>query len=251
LPSIEKHILRPNTKYSCDLFVRYFHQTKEVGGRYNDGGKIDPNDIFLLQSAVEKAYQALDDSTKPKRQARITLLFSNDTNATFYHRRGYDLHRYHTARDGKGRPKYFPWKSKNWLPSSVDNMIRQWHSIDAVVETMTEYSYIHNIEYELVAMLRNDVVYLTPVDIMRIDEGKLDNKNEYFVIPNFAKWPVNDRMIYGPHKAVEVWAMQRFKLIENRVKTKKDIGWKMHSERFHEVIHRSGDEVSWLQAESQ
>ena len=52
------------------------------------------------------------------------------------------------------------------------------------------------------------------------------------MIPNFAKWPVNDRMIYGPYEAVEIWATQRFKLIEDRVENKEDIGLKMHSERF-------------------
>ncbi|KAL3943710.1 MAG: hypothetical protein SGBAC_002217 [Bacillariaceae sp.] len=232
LDDIVKNILQPNSEYHCDIFVHYFHQTQEAVGRYNDGGTIDPNEIFHLKPSVEKLYETLGIAVDQQQNSRLTLLFANDTNTTFYDKRGSDLHRYHTTLDSEGNPKYFPWKTPNWQNSSLDNMIRQWHSIEAVFEMMNEYGTRHNIVYKRVAMLRNDVCYVTPVDIMKLDGGRLDKKNAYFVVPNFAKWPVNDRMIYGPYGAVRVWATQRFRLIEDRVETKPDVGWNMHSERF-------------------
>ncbi|CAJ1963984.1 unnamed protein product [Cylindrotheca closterium] len=232
LPSIKTNILDPNAKYHCDIFVHYFHQTQEAAGRYNDGGNINPDEIFLLKAAVIERFNELIENPSDKHHSRMTVLFSSDTNATFYEKRASDLHRYHTTLDSEGNPKYFPWKTPNWQNSSLDNMIRQWHSIEAVFDLMTDYANRHNIEYKRVAMLRNDVCYVTPLDIMTIDGGRLDDKNEYFVIPNFAKWPVNDRMIYGPYDAVNIWAAERFRLMEERVETKPEIGFNMHSERF-------------------
>lgn len=233
LPSIEKHILKPNANHLCDIFVHYFHQSEEAAGRYNIGGSINPDEILLLQSSVEQLYRRrhYGNSTVVNEMPKLTILFANDTNETFYDKRSSKLHRYHTTLDRKGKQVYFPWKS-NWVKSSLDNMIRQWHSIEAVFGMMRKYAKRHEIDYTRVAMLRNDVVYLTPIDIMRIDNGTLDTNNEYFVLPNFAKYPISDRMIYGPYEAVKVWAKQRFKLVERRVQTGHDIGWKMHSERF-------------------
>lgn len=233
LPSIEKYILKTNANYLCDIFVHYFHQTTEAAGRYNNGGEINPDEILKLQQSVEKFYKnftvnsTIMSSTKPK----LTLLFTNDTNETFYDQQSSNLHKYHTTLDRKGKQVYFPHRS-NWVNVSLDNMIKQWHSINGVFDLMKGYAQTHNIEYTRVGMLRNDVVYLTPVDIMRIDNGTFDVNNEYFVLPNFAKYPISDRMIYGPYKAVEVWSKRRFDLVEERIKTQYDFGWKMHSERF-------------------
>lgn len=235
LPSIEKHILKPNANYICDIFVHYFYQNGEAAGRYNNGGSINPDEILLLKESVQKAYQNYKNGTASDQEQpspRLTILYTNDTNQTFYDRRASDLHRYHTTLDRKGKPKYFPWKEKKWVKSSLDNMIRQWHSVEGAFRLMRKYAKRHDIDYTRVAMLRNDVVYLTPIDIMRIDNGTLDTNNEYFVIPNFARYPVNDRMIYGPHEAVKIWATKRFDLVEERVENAQDIGMKMHSESF-------------------
>jgi hypothetical protein len=209
--------------------VHYFHQTNEAAGRYNNGGEINPDEIMLLQQSVEKLYRNFTTTTAT--MPKWTLLFANDTNESFFEKRSSKLHRYHTTLDRKGHQVYFPWRS-NWVNASLDNMIRQWHSIEGVFGLMKRYQKLHDIDYTRVAMLRNDVVYLTPIDIMRIDNGTLDTNNEYFVLPNFAKYPICDRMIYGPYEAVNVWAKQRFNLVEQRIKTNHDFGWKMHSERF-------------------
>jgi hypothetical protein len=45
---------------------------------------------------------------------------------------------------------------------------------------------------------------------------------------------VSDRIIYGPHAAVKIWAAERFSRLEAHVQSilKNDPGWGMHSERF-------------------
>ena len=57
--------------------------------------------------------------------------------------------------------------------------------------------------------------------------------NAASVIPNFAKYPVNDRLIYGPHSAVKIWASQRFSKIEEYSRDPLATpGMIMHSETF-------------------
>ena len=45
----------------------------------------------------------------------------------------------------------------------------------------------------------------------------MDKNNEAAVIPGFAMFPVNDRMIYGPYAAVKIWATERFRRIDDHV----------------------------------
>ena len=99
--------------------------------------------------------------------------------------------------------------------------------------------------YDRVTMLRLDVVYVTPIDIWRsrrdynIEKIRTDgighlrrvnittsNYDPYFIdsdenlsalIPGFAMFPVNDRMISGPYHAVKVWASERFERAESHV----------------------------------
>ena len=49
------------------------------------------------------------------------------------------------------------------------------------------------VNYTRVAMLRDDVLFVTPIDILLNGKGKVDYANNVAVIPAFAKWPVNDR----------------------------------------------------------
>ncbi|CAJ1970501.1 unnamed protein product [Cylindrotheca closterium] len=234
LPTIEKNILRPNAKYRCDVFVHFFDQATEAAGRYNDGGKIDPSHIYFLDGSVRKVY----DEFNQARMNRSSMLpavvqFVNDTDDTFITARRHQLKKYHNSRNEQGNQIYFPWKS-NWKNSSMDNMIKQWHSINASFSLMESYGQSHSVRYERVAMLRNDVLYVTPIDIYLLDNlnKTIDYDNSHFVMPPFCRYPVNDRMIYGPYGAVRIWATQRFDLIEHRVRQAKDEGYEMHSERF-------------------
>ena len=90
-----------------------------------------------------------------------------------------------------------------------------------------------NPQYDRVAMLRLDVLFALPVDIFKVDKSTVDRQNVYAVSPAFAKYPVNDRMFYGPYEAVKTWATERFSRVEDHVRTYEP-GWGMHSERFLE-----------------
>jgi hypothetical protein len=91
------------------------------------------------------------------------------------------------------------------------------------------------VEYTRVAMLRSDVLYVTPVDVWeKAPGGVRDDDNRVAVIPAFGRYPVSDRLIYGPSKAVEVWAAQRFQRMEEHVQwiLKNNPGWGLHPETF-------------------
>jgi hypothetical protein len=86
-------------------------------------------------------------------------------------------------------------------------------------------------------------MYLTPIDIALLDskhqnhEGAAattttDTQNNHAVLAPFGQVPVNDCMIYGPYKAVKIWATKRFELIDERARLRRDPGFEMHSERF-------------------
>jgi hypothetical protein len=110
-------------------------------------------------------------------------------------------------------------------------------------------------------MLRSDVVYATPIDIYRLANDNnditaaasaplMDRENRYAVVPAFGRHPVSDRIIYGPHAAVKIWAAERFARLETHVQSilKNDPGWGMHSERFlnHTIfpaIRQAGFEI--------
>lgn len=220
LPSIQKNILIPNAKHGCDIFVHYYYKLEEEAGRFNEGGKIDPNEIFLLEPSVANISKL------------STVRFTNDTDSQFFATRKTELDRYEKTAGTDGKPAYYPWKEDGWKPITQVNLIRQWHSVERSFQLMEDYAQQHNIRYRRVAMLRNDVMYLTPIDIMKLDRTLLDSKNDHFVLPPFANYPVNDRMIYGPYEAVKVWATKRFELIEERVKNPNAAGKVLHSERF-------------------
>mmetsp|Transcript_3629 Transcript_3629/g.10219 ORF Transcript_3629/g.10219 Transcript_3629/m.10219 type:complete len:230 (-) Transcript_3629:855-1544(-) len=80
--------------------------------------------------------------------------------------------------------------------------------------------------YDVVAMVRNDVVFVTPIDLFQ------QSSPQKATIPGFAKYPVNDRMICGPHDAVEIWATQRFAKIEQHASLEQYKGMALHSETF-------------------
>ena len=103
-----------------------------------------------------------------------------------------------------------------------------------VFENMQRAGKVLKRNYSRVAMLRNDVVYVTPFDIYKTDgRSSYDRENKYAVVANWARFPVNDRMIYGPYPAIKVWATERFKRLDQHVHNYEP-GWGMHSERYLE-----------------
>jgi hypothetical protein len=229
LPSIVENILKPNLKYNCDIFVHFYDQESEPRGRFNLGGDVNFDEIYLLRHVFNNLSN-FDSSM---------IAFSNDTMETFMAQRSEQLTRYLGAKDFSGRPLYFPWKDKSWKKSTLVNLVKQWHSISRVFKLIEDGVLGLGRDYTRVAMLRNDVMFLTPIDIWEVGEKELatnetviDTFNQFFTLAPFALYPVNDRMVYGPFEAVQIWAKRRFVLIENWARNMSDTGYAMHAERF-------------------
>jgi len=110
-----------------------------------------------------------------------------------------------------------------------------WHSQESVWNLMERNAAQKH--YARVAMLRSDVVYMTPLDIYEMgNQSKTwDYKNSIAVVPRFARYPVNDRMIYGPYDAVKIWAAGRFSRLNRHavyLQNNSLLGEGIHSERF-------------------
>jgi len=249
LPSLEKNVIIPNVQYGCDYFVHYYNQDSEASGRSGKGGVIRSEDVFLLENSVAKIHGAhtkgkssnltLESDTQPE------VIFVSDTNETFWEKRWSSIEHYRTAKNKDGRYAFYPYGEPTYeYPGTLDNIVRQWHSINAVWDAMEQASSAKG-KYRRVAMMRNDVVYITPIDIYDVpkdvtEKGPKENMrmndfstNVASVIPNFAKYPVNDRLIYGPYSAVKVWASQRFSKIEEYSQDPSATpGMIMHSETF-------------------
>jgi hypothetical protein len=226
LPSIITNVLMPNMVYGCDIFVHYYDVEAEAPGRASKGGKIDTTAVARLKEKVDEIdSEDLGFAKKPD------VVIVSDTDETFWDARRDTLDTYRTAKAPDGNFKYFPWKDISYVwPTSTDNIVKQWHSIEGAWGAMTKHAAVKQKRYNRVAMLRSDVVYVTPINIYETANRQHDTNNEIAVIPSFATYPVNDRMIYGPYDAVKVWATERFSRLEKHAEDRP--GYGMHSERY-------------------
>mmetsp|Transcript_17367 Transcript_17367/g.37937 ORF Transcript_17367/g.37937 Transcript_17367/m.37937 type:complete len:399 (-) Transcript_17367:986-2182(-) len=227
LPSIRKNVLFPNARYHCDVFVHWYNVSEEASGRLNEGGRIHPSDIFLLEAASREAFASTIDG---QLGVPPMISFVSDTEEQFWSKRGKFVQKYRNTTDESGRPLYFPWKNGTYydFPRSLDNIVRQWHSLEAVWGAMRH----GRKKYGRVGMFRSDAFYLSPIDIYQLEKGKVDTNNHFALIPPFAKFPVSDRMFYGPYDPVRIWATKRFEKIDEHVRTNPTVGMGMHSETF-------------------
>jgi hypothetical protein len=227
LPSVVKNILIPNFRYGCDVFLHYYDIQEESRGRASNGGTIDPIAVYKLKERVAELYGEMDGMAKIP-----DVSFVVDSDESFWEARGKTVEKYRNEKGPDGNLKYFPWKDSSYQwPISTDNIVKQWHSIQAVWGAMDKHAALHKMNYTRVAMVRSDVIYVKPIDIYETSKKDFDTKNKVAVIPKFATHPVNDRMIYGPYEAVKVWATERFSRLEEHVQSVKP-GYGMHSERF-------------------
>mmetsp|Transcript_44527 Transcript_44527/g.107857 ORF Transcript_44527/g.107857 Transcript_44527/m.107857 type:complete len:548 (+) Transcript_44527:174-1817(+) len=278
LPSFIENVVKPNLRYQCDYYMHYYADKVEGRSRSGHGGQINPDDVWLLPQAIHDVVRNTTDASSSGPLPIVSLV--NDTNTTFWEIRHNELMKFRNTKilddDGNLTYKYFPWKEPTYVwPDTLDNMVRQWHSIERVWDHMMSVVEQRKnkkpkmVGYDRVAMMRNDVVYIAPIDIYKIPpaassrpasafERKLtkdelirraafggevngggrgvvpqnkktidpavsmqkstpilyDYDNQYVVIPNWAKYPINDRYICGPFDAVKIWATERFRLID-------------------------------------
>ena len=231
-PALQRHVILPNAVYGCDYYVHAFDVPSEPAGRSGQGGSIDtPNALKTLRRYIEEELP-LDPVTwnlpKP-----ATIHVSTSTMEEFETAHADLLHKIETVKDQNGNLVYVPWRHENYEFSTTINIVKMWHSIQRVWQSMQEHRLLGR-PYKRVAVLRWDVVHMTPVDVYQINATHRDVQNTHVVMPGFAKFPVNDRGIYGPADAVEVWANERFKHVDKYVQEYrfKRPGSGIHSERY-------------------
>jgi hypothetical protein len=193
-PSIKTNILDINP--DCDIFVHTYDIKEAQGSRIGEGEgdatgtgtsegstSINSKELFLLVNGNNGGNK--DDG------AILDGKIKFETESDFARQRNYKKYR-----------NYFP-KSSAWeFPSSMDNMIRQWHSIAGVWRLMRiKETQIHK-RYDRVGLFRPDVFYTHPISIM--GDNNNATENEHAVIPSMmyycTRWcGYNDRMFYGKY----------------------------------------------------
>jgi hypothetical protein len=260
LPSLIQHVIRPNAAHNCDYFVHYFNLTQEEPGRSGHGGPLNPSEILILEQHVQR-------EAPPGQQRLPKVVFLADQEEDFWKQYDSLIQKTRNTLDSNGNFLYYPWKARTYThPVTVDNILKMWHSIQSAWLLMERHATLNNVQYTRVAMLRSDVLYATPIDIYRLDNSNsnsnnnndttvaaapwIDRENRYAVVPAFGRHPVSDRIIYGPHAAVKIWAAERFARLETHVQSilKNAPGWGMHSEKFlnHTIfpaIRQAGYEI--------
>lgn len=178
-PSIKENILDVNP--TCDVLVHTYnvsHAQGRVAGE-DGSGLLNASELILLS---------------PRRN----ILF--ETEEEFQLQRNISYYR-----------SFFP-KPSTWdYPASMDNMIRQWHSIEQVWTLMETFEAQKNQRYDMVALLRSDVLFTHPI--------MLNKSLGRATIPQLMYHPnlwggYNDRMFYGRREFAKPWATQRFSSAE-------------------------------------
>ena len=227
LPSLIENVVKPNAMYRCDYFVHFYDRREETLQRGVDqgrGGRIHPEEVYLFKDAVHVAVSDY--------QYSPIISYANITEVQFRQQYASLLKKLFTKRAPNGKFYYRPFNDPSYTEEVVANVIKMWHSQQAVWNLME--SSPREVHYSRVAMLRLDVLYVTPIDIFQLPDGSSDANNDVAVIPSFPGIPVNDRLIYGPYDAVRLWAAGRFSRLEQHVQlptvVKKGDG--IHSEKF-------------------
>jgi len=241
LPSLVKNVIQVNAQYGCDYFVHYYDQTKEPPGRSGSGGVIKPEEILLLKEQVELAARQFaprggggEEDGEGSRMP--TVAFVKDREEDFWAEYQPLIDKIRNQKGPDGEYFYYPWKAMTYqYPYTTDNIIKMWHTIQRSWDLMEDTARKEGFgEYARVAMLRSDVVYVTPIDVYDVGEATKDFDNKVAVIPGFSKHPVSDRLVYGPARAVKIWAAERFRRMDRHALwiSEHNPGWGLHSERF-------------------
>lgn len=199
IQSIRDNVIGANA--DCDVFAHTYNVTNVTNSRNGEYGvRVRPEHIYRLTDHV---VMDTDDE------------FHAVRNVTYYR-------------------QFFPPKGSGWLyPTSMDNMIKQWHSIERVWVLMESFGRTYDRTYDRVGIFRVDANYIHPISI------RYGNA----VIPYFMAWKMadggfkmlNDRMFYGSYKHARLWATTRFDQVETYLRDKSTPDY-LHSERF----------VAWL-----
>jgi hypothetical protein len=180
LPSIQRNIVRQNPQ--CDIYVHNY----KLSTTYTNPRNGEAN-VALRSDVVELLTPNVTYDTDQSFQAAH--------NVTYYR-------------------QFLPSAMQNdinfkWSPVSIDNMIRQWHSIHRVWELMQEATRKGDgktsSSYNRVGFFRTDVIYKTPINILEGGDAVVPH---FFCKDRFQI--MNDRLFYGSFENAKVWATHRF-----------------------------------------
>lgn len=209
LGSIEDYVIKPN--WDCDIYVHTYNITDFTSRR---SGEIRAK----VNSTM--AYQLLhgNTATSAARNGKIVMdsmnQFQEAHNVSYYR-------------------KYFPEKQGWDYPSSVDNMIKQWHSIQRAWDVMES----SGTTYRRVGLFRLDLLYMHPISILHGNA----------TIPYFANWvrtngkyrQMNDRMFYGNYEYAKIWASTRFSSVPEYLSHTENLKIGLHSESYLAWLFRN------------
>lgn len=96
--------------------------------------------------------------------------------------------------------QFYGHRTRSWAyPTSMDNMMQQWYSIEQVWRIMEDYATSENKQFARVGLFRSDTVYTTPISLLGDDA----------ITPQFSM-PANDRLFVGSYENAKIWATARF-----------------------------------------
>ena len=186
LPSIRSEILAHNP--GCDVFAHTYNVTTITTARNGEkAAAIHPDEVFALTRNV-----VVDEPHALPR----------------------DLEHYH------------PYVGYDWTRQQMDNMIKQWHSIERAWGAMVDCERRRGRRYARVGLFRLDVKYVTPI---RIGDGAVAAVPNFGHFYNDPKKGMNDRAFYGGRAYAELWATARFPQADAYVASHAN---KLHSEKF-------------------
>jgi hypothetical protein len=222
---IRKNVLSPNAKYNCNFFVHYYQLEQEASGRSGQGGAIHPKQVLMLKEHVLQQQQKMH-SSSPSRIPTVQFTVTHEVE--FWKQYQPFLDKIQHTKDPSGKhPLYFPCRARTYKnPTTTNNIIKMWHSIQSSWNLMLLQQQKENVKYTQVAMLRSDVLYMTPMDIYEYGQDRV-------VVPGFGRHLVSDRVVYGPAEAVQVWAAQRSSRLDEHIQYMygNHQGWGLHSEK--------------------
>ena len=162
--SIKKNILSINP--NCDIYLHTYNISILPGNPRNQekDTKVDVNQVYQLTNNVTMS----------------------------------TMDEFHKKHDVKHYRKFFPKHSGWTYPMSMDNMIKQWHSIESVwkyMESTSKSLYKLSNYYNKVGLFRIDQVYLNPINV---SNGIAVKGDFHFDVKSLDKrMKCTDRLFYG------------------------------------------------------
>jgi len=196
LPSIRSNIIKHNP--NCDIYLHTYNidVLPRNERNYEPRAKMNVREVFDLTPNV-----ILDSEEN----------FEHSRNLTYYR-------------------QFFPYAKKSWVyPQSLDNMVKQWHSIDGVWKLMDNSQ---KSRYDRVGLFRSDLIYDNPINILQ--EGDAVSPN--FGLVNNTR-ELNDRFFFGTYEHAKKWA-DRFSPVPAYMESSVGKEFGLHSETYLYYVMR-------------